>query len=233
MLHAWKYHSRADSQLVLSTGKKFDPGPMEIALASLSIVQDAFVFISRTSMAMIIIPQANSTDSEASYRVTLWPHIDQLNKENPPHARVEKAMIYVTSSEEAPLEKSSKGSILRKQAEMRFSALIADAAKHEGDADDSGSPLIDTVPDQDLLEVLLTIVNSVVGEDRQLTQDKDLFSSGIDSMACLRIRSLLQKVLPKQSLARPSSSDSEQKFGPSLREKLPLNIVYDCGTIGR
>ncbi|KAL8685031.1 MAG: hypothetical protein Q9218_008011, partial [Villophora microphyllina] len=42
--NAWKYHSRADSQLTLITGKKFDPAPLEAAIASHGFLSDALIF---------------------------------------------------------------------------------------------------------------------------------------------------------------------------------------------
>lgn len=41
--NAWKYNGRADAQLTLTTGKKFDPAPLKSAIASSHLLRDVLI----------------------------------------------------------------------------------------------------------------------------------------------------------------------------------------------
>ena len=197
--NAWKYHSRADSQLTLITGKKFDPAPLEAAITTSPVLEDALIFgngqqfpgalLFRSSTALDL-PQAQLLDE-------VWPHIEKLNLEGQAHTRLSRPMLVVMPARAPRLEKSSKGTILRGQAEETFAREISEAYEN-ADRPTKGYEMNENpqpfVEDAQVPSAVLDIVKSVLNTDAEVPLDVDLFSYGVDSVACMQIRGLLQKV---------------------------------------
>lgn len=207
--HAWKYHSRADAQIVLMNGKKFDPSPLEAAIvASIDSLRDVFIFGSgKEYPGIIIFPKDESTSKEAIIEL-VWPHISQMNDNSQSHARISKFMMRVAClpSHETALEKSSKGTVLRPPAEKKYAGII-DAAYTVP----SHTPTHITA-NQDLDCVVMDCFNAILGHD--IDPHRDVFQQGVDSIACVQLRKLLH--------SRLSISEAEY---------LPLNVIYDQGTV--
>lgn len=207
--NAWRYHSRADSQLTLITGKKFDPAPIEDVLSTVSPIQAAYVFgngrpypgalLFRSSQA------ADATDQEILQHVA--PTVDDMNDKGPAHSRVPRSTLIPMAHTHNPLEKSSKGTIIRKSAEERYAAEI-EAAYAE--VDDGAST---DYSDDDLPAPITAIIRDVLGKNAELDESRNLFSLGIDSVAGIQIRSRLRRLLPESA------------------PRLPVTVVEDCGTI--
>ena len=219
--HAWKYHSRADSQLTLATGKKFDPAPLESAIASSPLLKDVLIFGTGEQYPGALLFRSNeASDMDIEELLqALWPQVEKLNSESQSHARLSKGMLKIMPTEAAGLEKSSKGSIMRGAVERLYSATISRAYEEDlGDAakasHDDGHP--GAVADEAIPESIADIVKAIVGHNDSIPKDADLYSLGVDSVACMRIRALLQsRLLPTNAV------------------KLPLNVVYDCGSTER
>ncbi|KAL5406374.1 hypothetical protein PMIN04_012073 [Paraphaeosphaeria minitans] len=207
--NAWFYHSRADSQLTLITGKKFDPAPVEAAIATAEKLDDVLIFGDNHPYpgALLLRSEKWSKLSDQELSDAIWPHVDKLNQESQDHARIPRHMLIPVEHQEKPLEKSSKGTILRKVAEARFKELIEAAYKM-----DNGLKS-DNVDDKDLPQYLAKLVQSMIQSPEPPEKDADLFSYGVDSIACMRLRSQLRQLTP------------------NYNQKLPLSIVEDCGTI--
>ena len=209
--HAWRYHSRADSQLTLITGKKFDPAPLESEIATSQYLDDALVFGNGQQYpgALLFRSPSSSDLSNEGLLDELWPEVEKLNMDGQGHTKLSRSMLVVMSSDTAELEKSSKGTVLRRQAEERFSKVIEEAYEG-GDAVGIGAP---EIPDDKLPVTILDIIKAVQGSTDTIQEDVDLFACGVDSVACMQIRAQLQKLVPSGAPA------------------LPLNVVYDCGSI--
>lgn len=197
--NAWKYHSRADSQLTLITGKKFDPSPLEAAIATSTLLEDALVFGNGQQYpGVLLFRSSNALDlSDSKLLDEVWPHIERLNSEGQAHTRLSRPMLVVMPAKAARLEKSSKGTILRGQAEKTFARQISDAyesADKAMDGDASHEDVHSSVEDDEVPSAVLSIVKSVLNTNAEVPIDIDLFSYGVDSVACMQIRGHLQKV---------------------------------------
>lgn len=213
ILDAWKYHSRADSQLTLITGKKFDPAPLEAALAaaSLSIVDVLIFGNGRPYPGALLFRSVNGANmSDKELVDDIAPHIEKLNAENQGHARLSKHMLIPTPYSAQSLEKSSKGTVMRSKVEGTYADVIA--AAYDSPVTDSQ----DDISDSEVPRKILEVVNSTLGnDDMKVTAESDLFASGVDSVASIRIRQALSTLLPQQS------------------SKFPLTVVQDSGTVSR
>ncbi|KAL8959750.1 MAG: hypothetical protein Q9193_003432 [Seirophora villosa] len=220
--NAWKYHSRADSQLTLITGKKFDPAPLEAALAQNHYLSDVLVFGNGKQFPGALL--FRSPDSQAMDAQQLldevWPVINRLNKDAQGHTRLSRSMLVIMDPEAPGLEKSSKGTVLRAQAEKRYETEIRNVYERGEDATDGEASVTKAIiPEHEIPTVVLEIIKDVMGIQDRIAEDADLFSFGVDSVASMAIRAELQSV--------------NQKILGSGASQLPLNVVYDCGTIQR
>lgn len=208
--NAYKYHSRADAQLTLVTGKKFDPSPVEAAIvARSSLLCDVLVFGEGKQYPGSLLFRSKDARSKSDAEVTkeVAPIIERFNAESQSHARIPRNMLIPMNYEDTPLEKSSKGTILRSSALEKYASTI-DNAYAAVQIDGS------RVTDEKVPKALLELVRSIIGEDSgtDLKQESDLFSHGVDSVACVQIRHGLSSFVPQGT-------------------KLPLTVVEDSMTI--
>ncbi|KZF19112.1 acetyl-CoA synthetase-like protein [Xylona heveae TC161] len=230
--NAWRYHSRADSQLTLITGKKFDPAPIEADIASSALLDDVLVFGNGREYpgALLFLPKESASLSSTQLVDCIWPEIERINAGAQPHTRIAKGALVVLSPGHSAIPKSSKGTVLRAQAERQFEVNIERAYSHSGSSARAGT--MGNIEDQDVQTALYTKVANIMGDKPSLSVDTDLFPIGVDSIACVQIRSYIQRV----SLCLDwihSKAKYLQDLLPGIEESLPLNIVYDCGTIDR
>ncbi|KAL8728930.1 MAG: hypothetical protein Q9181_005172, partial [Wetmoreana brouardii] len=216
---AWKYHSRADSQLTLITGNKFDPAPLEAVIASNGLLRDALIFGNGMQCpgALLFRSESAKEMDKARLLVEIWPVIEKLNKEGQAHTRLSKSMLVVMDPEAPGLEKSSKGTVMRAQAEKRYEKEIREAyGQQDEQVNGVQRGANEAVPDHEVPIIVLEIIKEVTGSTDRIPEDADLFSYGVDSVACMAIRAKLQSRILDQE-------------APTL----PLNVVYDCGNIKR
>ncbi|KAJ1325740.1 ribosome biogenesis protein SSF1/2 [Microdochium nivale] len=213
--NAWKYHSRSDAQITLANGKKFDPAPLEdaIRVALSKVLEDVLVFGAGREYPGAILFGKALDDTEDDILSAAWPAIDSLNKNSSAQARLSRsALICVVPQETSdtakkPLQKSSKGTLLRKQAEERYGELIE--STYSPTLSSSGES--QNVLDEDLPAVLLKEFQNVLGQP--VDGNEDLFQQGVDSMACIQLRRMISSnFLPKG-------------------QPLSLNVIYDCGSV--
>lgn len=219
--HAWRYHSRADAQITLLNGKKFDPAPVEgellASVVGKRVLQDAMIFgTGRESPGLLLVPRGRTADyvSDEQLIEDVWPTIEKMNSGTQSHARVGRGEIVVVSSKDghaAALPKTNKGTILRGQAEKMFAVEIEGAYSDKRTTADR--PPVE-IPDSLVMEELTTLFDDVLG--RHVSATVDLFAQGVDSMACSHLRKRIS-----------------QTFFPGSDTPLPLNIIYDHGTIER
>ena len=207
--NAWKYHSRADSQLTLITGKKFDPAPLEASIATSKLIEDALIFGNGKPYPGVLLfrseEAANMRDADLGRKI--WPAVEKLNQESQDHARIPRDLLVFMAKLTQPLEKSSKGTILRGAAEKRFAKDI-EAAYGEAEGGDQTD-----VKDDDVQNAVKAIVTTVAPRKAALQDDTDLFSYGIDSVAGMQIRGRLCQLLPAN------------------KRDLPITVVEDYGTV--
>lgn len=136
------------------------------------------------------------------------PAIEKLNRDTQDHARIPHHML-VPLPHQDPLEKSSKGTLIRRVAEARFEEII-NRAYDEQDSQESIH-----VSDDELPQHLKGLIQSITSQSAELTDDMDLFSYGVDSIACMQLRTRLRGLIPH------------------CDKPLPMSVIEDCGSIKR
>ncbi|KAK4980938.1 hypothetical protein LTR28_011564 [Elasticomyces elasticus] len=225
--NAWKYHSRADSQLTLITGKKFDPAPLEGAIAASPLLEDVFIFGNSQPFPGALLFRSEKARDIADTDLVdqLWPNIEKLNADSQDHARLSRRMLVPMAMLQKPLEKSSKGTILRGVTEKRFKDVI------DGVYSKSIAGTATDIPDDKVAGFVKQIVQDVMRSRQGLDDDTDLYSYGVDSVAGMQIRYGLRQTI----LGLMANVDDTlfTQLLPSDSSALPLNVVDDCATIER
>lgn len=207
--NAWRYHSRADAQITLANGKKFDPAPIEASiLAGSKMLADVLVFGNGKEYPGALLFPASDHATQDTVASAVWPLVEEMNRSTQSHARLARSMLVVVHPEkgQSPLKKSSKGTILRPQAEKRYAEAIDSAY--------GGENFIAPSPEEscgrDLLSTVMECFSRVLGH--KVDPEKDLYHQGVDSIASSQIRTLIETACLPQT-------------------NLPLNIIYDQGTV--
>lgn len=215
---AWRYHSRSDSQLTLITGKKFDPAPLEDAMKACSDkLDDVLIFGNGMPYpgALLFRSESARLVSDTELIRELGPRVTTLNRESQSHARISQNMLIPMVPTAEGLAKSSKGTVLRSIVEQEYAEVIKAAYTDWQLLSDSTD-----VPDSEVSNVLRQTILSVAGSDHleaeSLSDETDLFTFGVDSVACIQIRNALSRLIPKPAVA-----------------SLPLTVVENAGTITR
>ncbi|KAI4230808.1 MAG: hypothetical protein LQ349_006014, partial [Xanthoria aureola] len=174
--NAWKYHSRADSQLTLITGKKFDPAPLEAAIASHELLSDALIFGNgmQSAGALLFRSQKSHTMEKDRLLDKVWPAINKLNREGQAHTRLARPMLIIMESGAPGLEKSSKGTVLRPRAEKTYQKQIQNAYNQSIANGEDGARV--KIPNDNIPTAVLEIIKTVIGTNGRIPEDTDLLS---------------------------------------------------------
>lgn len=197
--------------MTLITGKKFDPAPLEAAIATSPHLDDVLIFGNGRPFpgALLLRSGKSSEISDQELLAALKPAVEKLNSESQDHARIPSHMLLPLPHQNQPLEKSSKGTIIRRAADARFENVI-NGAYDAQDLHDAAE-----VADEDLSEYLKRLMQVMTSQAKELSEDSDLFSYGVDSVACMQLRTRLRRLIP------------------NYQKDLPMSIIEDCGTIRR
>jgi hypothetical protein len=104
----WKHYGRADDLLVFITSGKFNPVAAERRLASHPAIAEVIMVGTRRPTASLIIRL------ESGGKVVpedVWTLIEEVNRDSPVFARVERGMVFVV---EIPFLKTAKGSVQKR-----------------------------------------------------------------------------------------------------------------------
>ena len=212
--NAWRYNGRSDVQITLTTGKKFDPAGIEASLVASELIKDAIVVGNdRLQPAAIIFcsEQAEALSQEQRQR-KIWDAVSEVNSICPSHARLQQSMIILLPSTlVSKIQRSSKGSLMRGKFNESFAGVIhklyAETAEHQS------GPKLDKLSDDERIEAVSYIVKEQLGT-RYLDNDASFYDNGVDSTMCIQIRNQIRSRLSKD-----------------LMDKIPLNVVYNTGSI--
>jgi thioester reductase-like protein len=187
-----------------------------IRAARSGLVDDVLVFGNARPYPGALLFRSADVEGTSDRHVLneISPTVERLNAESQSHARIPRNMLIPMPHDRKGLEKSSKGTVLRRTAEERYTDSIAAAYVDNRTSSEE-------IPDDQVSGEIRRIVTSVVSQNHSndnnpstLTDDTDLFAYGVDSVASIQIRQAISRLVPGQSV-------------------LPLNVVEDAGSISR
>ncbi|KAJ5722467.1 hypothetical protein N7488_000502 [Penicillium malachiteum] len=121
----WQFHSRTDDVIVLGSGYKVFPLPMEIALQADPNIAGALIIGNGRPGAALIIEPAPSvkTLSKDDFMQRIWPSVVTANAVAASYAKIQRSHIILTNPEIGFL-RTRKGTIVRKLSEALYTATI-------------------------------------------------------------------------------------------------------------
>jgi hypothetical protein len=223
----YRVFGRADDQLMLSTGEKTNPVPLESMLCRDPHISAAIMFGRGRFHNGVIIEPKHPFDPKdeaklAEFMDSIWPTMEEVNNYAPAHSRIFREMIIVTPPDK-PLELTAKGTARRQACLNAFKDEI-EAVYSE--AEESSSSCSPSDPDicppaewtMESVESFVTrCIKKVVPNGSKLDADDDLFQNGCDSVQATWIRNTIAHAVQSVSskLEVPSSLVYSR---PSVRE---------------
>jgi thioester reductase-like protein len=224
----YKVVGRLDDVLVLSSGEKTVPAPMEVVVGSSVLLSGVCMFgRGRHQVGILVEPKAEyaidvADDRQvAEFRNKIWPEVEEANKGAPTFSRVFKEMILVTSKDK-PMMRAGKGTVMKKATMTQYESEIE--ALYES-VEGSGKAGIE-VPlpstwSQTEVEDWLMVHATAVNSDKPVQVDADLFEQGFDSLSSTFLRNRIT------SSMGASSNEDIRGTAPRINQ----NIVFANPTI--
>ncbi|KIJ53176.1 hypothetical protein M422DRAFT_775837 [Sphaerobolus stellatus SS14] len=223
----YRVFGRVDDQLMLSTGEKTNPQPLEDIIMKDPNVEWAIMFgRGRLNNGILIHPAADAQVEkigEAAFRNLIWPSIEKANEYAPAHSRLFKEMI-ILSKPSKPFLLTGKRTLRKGAIIKEYSDEIDELYQTVEESSRSEVPIPDIQPDSRgwSAEATLRYVQAVVEDIMKLSStvdlDSDLFQLGCDSLLATYIRNTLLHAL-------------RQVAPVAVARTVPSNIVYQNPTI--
>ena len=182
----WRFHGRLDDILVLSSGEKFYPVPLETMVSGHPLVAGALVTgHGNRHQAALMVEPAEPVQDVASFVNSIWPTVEKGNSLLPRQGRIVRSNVLVTSPGK-PFIRTPKGTIVRKLTERVYEADIEALYSRASQVPNEVPKLR---PRFDLEDVI-NYVNDVVSPhflEQQLGLDDDFYAHFLDSIRTVEI----------------------------------------------
>ncbi|KIJ25888.1 hypothetical protein M422DRAFT_273122 [Sphaerobolus stellatus SS14] len=218
---------RKDDQIMLSTGEKTNPGPIEHIIMKNPHVRTALMFgRGKLSNGVLIEPKSYDDVQRLGlekFRNLIWPNIEEANDYAPAHSRIFKEMILVASSSK-PFSYTVKNTARRGAILKDYADEIEEIYEAVDDSTQTSIPIPTTTtenggwPLEDTREFVHNVVHEIMKDVNAMKDSDDLFSFGCDSLQATYIRNTLLHGL-------------RQVAPISIVQKIPSNFVYQHPTV--
>lgn len=191
----WRFSSRKDDTVVISSGFKIRPLEMETVVQGHALLSGALIVgQGKPEPLLIVEPKRGAFDGNTTLFVDrIWPVVEEANKIAPSYAKIKRFNVLVTSPDR-PFLRAPKGSVVRK---LTIQAYADDIEAAYADQDKSSSlPGCGGGIQGHLLPALKQLVRSHVLQHLpcvSFSDTENLFARGLDSLGCARLSKDLQK----------------------------------------
>ncbi|KAF8838098.1 putative aminoadipate reductase [Paxillus ammoniavirescens] len=224
----YKIIGRLDDVLILSSGEKAVPAPMETVIGINPSVSGVCMFGRGRSQAGVLVEPRSEyaidvTDDKqvAEFRNKIWPEVREANEEAPTFSRIFKEMILVTSKDK-PMPRAGNGTVMKKATVKLYESDIE--ALYESVEVSAKAGIDVPLPSdwvQTEVENWLMVHATAVNSDKPVEVDEDLFKQAFDSLASTFLRNRLIGSL------RVSSNKGLRE----VASRISQNIIYLNPTI--
>ncbi|KAI6017887.1 putative aminoadipate reductase [Pisolithus marmoratus] len=245
----YKIVGRLDDVLVLSSGEKAVPAPMENVIRTSSYVSGVCMFgRARSQTGVLVEPRAEyAIDVEdqkqvAEFRNLIWhvrPVVEEANQDAPNFSRIFKEMILVTSRDK-PMLRTGKGTVTKKATLSLYESEIN--ALYESVEASATAGMDVSLPSEwttENVEDWLMVHAAAVNSNGPVNPGIDLFEQGFDSLSATFLRNRINgslKASPDQNIREAVSRISQNIVFtyPTLRvlaEQLVNIITHKTDTV--
>ncbi|KZT28824.1 putative aminoadipate reductase [Neolentinus lepideus HHB14362 ss-1] len=225
----WKIVGRVDDVIILASGEKTVPGPMEGKILTSPLVSGAMMFgRGHNEVGILIEPRpeyaidpANEA-ALAEFRNMIWPIVEEANEDSPAFSRIFKEMILVTASDK-PMHRAAKGTVIRKSTIAAYAKEIDELYESvESSRGENVEPpkSWETADLEEWLMLQAQDINST-SHGKKLEPDVDLFAQGFDSLSATFLRNRIIGALR-------SSEDTTVKIAAAA---VSQNFVFANNTV--
>lgn len=192
----WRFHGRVDDIMVLSSGEKFFPVPMETKLSGHPSLSGALVVgQGRFQAALLLEPKVAVSDANM-FIEQLWSSIEESNSLVPGQGRITRSKVLVASSDK-PFLRAPKGTIVRsltqKAYEEEINALYANKIP---DYSTTSLPILkSTFHAPNVEDWVRSIVLQAFPIMEKASNTDDMFVLGLDSLRTIDILGMLKAAL--------------------------------------
>ncbi|KAF2676380.1 acetyl-CoA synthetase-like protein [Lentithecium fluviatile CBS 122367] len=207
----WKYVSRLDDRFTLVNGEKVLPVPIEGRIRQEPSVQEAIVFGDGKTVPGVLIVKADRAADvpDDEFLANIWPAVEDANSRAETFSQIPKELIVVVpAGTEYP--RTDKGTFIRALTYAQFKQEI-EAAYSSFETDESGSL---TLEGSELETYLMQRFHDHTGVTLE-SVESDFFASGVDSLQCIKMWSLIKK---------------ELDLG-GRQSQLGQNVLYETGNV--
>lgn len=189
----WRFHGRKDDIIVLSSGEKLYPVPMENQLQGLPGILGALITgHQRFQPALLLEIKAAGGRNDVAVLDELWPTIESANTKMPGYGRVTRQMILLARNDK-PFVRAGKGTIVRKLTEKAYAEEIENLYTSRTQLPIRAPSLMATAFTPDAVENMIrSILPSSVGSYKA---SEDLYVSGLDSLKTVEAVEMLRSSL--------------------------------------
>ncbi|KAH7912704.1 acetyl-CoA synthetase-like protein [Hygrophoropsis aurantiaca] len=221
----WKLVGRTDDVLMLASGEKTVPAPMESIIGSSPFIKGVVMFgRERNQVGILVEPHDDhivDTRNEgqlAQFKDKIWPWIEEANRMAPGYSRIFKDMILVTHQDK-PMPRAGKGTVQKKSAVQLYGTDID--ALYERIENDVDSANVPTNWSQEALQLWLEGCATRISANGGIDSSIDIFSQGMDSLSATYLRNRIIGTLRH-------SSDVGMQI---ITENIAPSFVFDNPTI--
>ncbi|PGH23913.1 hypothetical protein AJ80_01975 [Polytolypa hystricis UAMH7299] len=232
----FKVIGRADDQLMLSTGEKTNPGPLESTIRGCPLVRAVLYFgRGRFQNGVLVEPSpGNEIDptnavAVSEFRNAIWIYVENANKIAPTHSRIFKEMILIASPEK-PFHYTPKGSVSRHRTLELYESEIEAIYGALEEVSTSNVKLPTSWTEQNASSYVKAIVVEVMRSEGPDISDNDLFIQGCDSLQATVIRNRLQSGL-RETMKSPTDLPPDWVYANSTIPLLSTSF-YKAATMG-
>lgn len=189
----WKFHGRRDDIIVLSSGEKLNPVPIESHLQTSPMVSGALVVGQARFQPALLVELKNQ--NEKSFVIDkIWPAIESANSLVPSHGRITRSMVLLAEADK-PFMRAAKGTIIRKLTEAAYADEIEElyAGIHQNKPTANSTLLATAFTAEAIISLLRSILSPVL--QTQVGNADNLYLSGLDSLKSIEVLQALRSSL--------------------------------------
>ncbi|XP_006463297.1 hypothetical protein AGABI2DRAFT_120116 [Agaricus bisporus var. bisporus H97] len=190
-------YGRVDDQLVLSTGEKTNPVPLENIFIQDKNIATAIMFGHGRFQNGVLVQPAEPFDPAdetkfIAFKNLIWPTVEKVNDFAPAHSRIFKEMIITTNSNK-PLEFTPKGTPRRQVCLKIYEKEIEAIYEAVKDSSQTDIPVPEVWTVENAMEFVDRTIKRVM--KYPIAADQDIFLQGCDSLQTTWIRNSLLRAI--------------------------------------
>lgn len=188
----WRFHSRLDDMIVLSSSHKLRPLDLETILQGNPCISAALITGNGRPEPLLIVEPAlaEASTPKGDFIDKIWPSVTEANSVAPTYGRIRRSRILL-SRPDIPFVRTTKGTVARKATETLYAEDIANVFACDSHAQCHASGVLESM----LLDAVKGFIRTALRDiqpDLMLQDDDDFFSH--QGICSLTVVELAQKI---------------------------------------